>query len=423
MTISTNNPTRAGDVVIDQVNIITTSGLLQTITPQVIGIRFYEDIFGNFISGSVTVLDAVDIFNVVKFIGEEKVSIRVTTPGVPDSVTREGVFAIYKIDDKTKVKERASVYTLHFISVEALISANKTISKCFSGKISDIAEALISTPVGLGSILKANVEETRNNIKFISNFWTPINVLQYLVDHSVNINGSPSYVFFENMNGLNFISIDSLYMTTPKQRFIWDNYIADKQPLGSTQSHVVKDYQRILTIESQESTDYFTKIRQGFYGSELITYDLMTRQYTHTAYKPDFTANNHLNDYAPWIDSNAALSSAKLIYKPKYYYNYEGYSDVTDSDIIRQRMATLSHATNNRLTISVFGRIDYTAGQKVYVDIPKSAANMTGDVQDKLSSGYYLIAAICHSITQQGHECVMELIKDSYIVDLNVTEQ
>jgi hypothetical protein len=40
-------------------------------------------------------------------------------------------------------------------------------------------------------------------------------------------------------------------------------------------------------------------------------------------------------------------------------------------------------------------------------------------MQDKIFSGTYLIAAINHYIDKEKHECHMELIKDSFIINLN----
>ena len=40
------------------------------------------------------------------------------------------------------------------------------------------------------------------------------------------------------------------------------------------------------------------------------------------------------------------------------------------------------------------------------------------DVLDKLFSGFYIIAAINHAIDRDSHECHMQLIKDSYLIDL-----
>ena len=64
--------------------------------------------------------------------------------------------------------------------------------------------------------------------------------------------------------------------------------------------------------------------------------------------------------------------------------------------------------------------MDYTVGSKVYLNLNKFAtiSEVDNDFQNKIFSGNYLIASINHSIDKEKHSCVMELIKDSYIIDL-----
>ena len=42
----------AGDVSIDKINIVTSAGVYQDITAQVINVQYYEDLFSPFITGS-----------------------------------------------------------------------------------------------------------------------------------------------------------------------------------------------------------------------------------------------------------------------------------------------------------------------------------------------------------------------------------
>ena len=64
--------------------------------------------------------------------------------------------------------------------------------------------------------------------------------------------------------------------------------------------------------------------------------------------------------------------------------------------------------------------MDYTVGSKVYLNLNKFAtiSEVDNDFQNKIFSGNYLIASINNSIDKEKHSCVMELIKDSYIIDL-----
>lgn len=412
----------AGDVKIEDVTIITSKGLAQTVTPQVVAIEIYEDIFSTFITGKLYLRDSQELTNFLPLIGEEVVRIRVLTPSLAEEEGYTGEFFIYKMDDKAKTAEREMVYVLHFISKEAIVDLNKQLSKAYGGKVSDIAKTLITSEYGLESTKPANIEETKSTTKFVANFWSPTQAIQYAVETAVNMNDSPSYVFFENKYGLNFVSLESLYVGSPiKQRFLWDNYTREVESSGSASRDISADYQRVLEFSTPQTFDYMDRLKSGMYGSELITYDMLTKQYTHVGYGANFNDSQHLNENPIWSDSTPARAKAVVIFGSKYYNNFDNFDDVTNTRSVQKRKSLMAQAEGHKVNITVFGRTDYSAGQRVYLQVPKNnqiTASDT-DTDDKLLTGNYLISAICHLITVESHQCVIELIKDSYRVNLN----
>ena len=204
----------AGDVSIDKVQIITPTGFYQDITAQVLNIQFYEDIFAPFITGSIVVKESFDLINLFPFVGEEFLDLEVTTPTLKGSSIK-GKYYIYKLTDREHLGDKNVVYQIHFISVEAIADMNKKVSKTFSGKISDLVEQFVKDKnIGLESTKKIIIDPTNNNVKYISNYWSPIKNLNYLCGNAVNKNKTPNYVFFENRDGFYFISLENLYQNT-----------------------------------------------------------------------------------------------------------------------------------------------------------------------------------------------------------------
>lgn len=426
MSAKTDKVSIAGDVSIDEVTVITSLGLAQDITNQVVAIEIYEDIFANFITGKLYVRDSQELTNFLPLIGEEVVRIAVTTPSLPEEQGYNAEFFIYKMDDKAKMAEREVVYVLHFISKEAIADLNKKVSKAYGGKVSDIAKTLIEDKYGLETTKPHNIEETKNVTKFVSNWWRPTQCLQYACDTAVNLNESPSYVFFENKYGLNFVSLESLYIGSPiKQRFVWDQYTREvSEGSGSAQRDIGADYQRVLELETPNTFNYMERLESGMYGSELITYDILTKQYVHVGYvagDPEKDGNvKRLNQSPLWTENRPARMKAVMIYGSKYYNNFDGFDDVTNVKSIQKRKSLMAQAEGHKVNITVFGRTDYSAGQRVYLSVPKNTQiKKNDDPEDKILSGNYLVAALCHFITRESHQCVMELIKDSYMVNLN----
>ena len=76
-------------------------------------------------------------------------------------------------------------------------------------------------------------------------------------------------------------------------------------------------------------------------------------------------------------------------------------------------------AEANKISLDVAGRLDYTVGKVVTLTMnkrqPITKRDTSDETLDKVNSGRYLISAINHVITTQGHTCQMELIKDSTI--------
>lgn len=415
----------AGDVRINNVAITTTRGFVATITPQVIGIEIYEDIFSPFITGKITIKDSQELTSIFPLIGEELVYIDVATPGLDSNYTYKGEYYIYKYDDVTQLAERSIVYVLYFCSKEAIVDINKKISKTYDGKISTIASKIMKDPDGLETSKPCNIEETPNSTKFISNFWSPVQCLNYLLENAVNDKDSPSFVFFENKFGLNFVSLGSLISDVPiYQNFIWDNYSQDYTgKVSNYERNLNRDFQRIIEYTKPAMFDYMDRVRTGMYGSQMVTYDLTTKKYTHVGFTPVFHDVEHLNKYPLYSDKVVARPRATLIREHKYLNNFPGYGDVTNTKTLQQRLHLLTLAEAFKLHITVFGRTDYSVGQKVHVSIPKNdevLEDETADeMLDRVYSGNYLIGALCHLITREKHTCSMELIKDSFIFDLN----
>ncbi len=412
----------AGSVDVRNVSIASTSprSFLQTITPQVVGIEIYEDIFSPFISGKIVVRDSQELLNLLPLVGEEKIILDIATPTIDEEYTIKGEFFIYKMGDRIRLSERDTGYQLYFMSKEGIIDINRKISKAYSGNITDIVKKIVVEEDGLGSKKNLNVETTPTNIKYISNFWSPVQNINYLAQAAINENNSPTYVFFENKFGLNFISLDSMYDLPVFRQLVWDNYTREITPAGAVKD-LNKDWNRIINLNTPQTFDYIKRIQSGMYGTEMIMFDIMTKQYTHVGFVPDFSESKHLNKYPMWSGDAPASTRSTLIKEHRYYNNFDGYQDVTNTSHIQKRVSLMTQAEAFKLEVTVLGRTDYSAGQKINIDVPLNTQirQETVDPQDKIYSGDYIISAICHKISRDSHQCVMELIKDSFVIDIN----
>lgn len=409
----------AGDVNIDKCIITSNNGVYQDITAQVLQVQFFEDIFAPFSSGSLVLKDAQDFTNLFPLKGEEYLQLRVSTPTMERGYI-EGTFHIYKMNDRTKLGDRVVAYELNFISIESVVDTNKKISKVYSGKISDIVGTFVSDKIdGLESGKQFIVENTRNSIKYISNFWSPIKNLTYMAENAISESQSPSFLFFENRDGFNFRSLERIYKGEPIIEFVNDRYTRDNFPMGGNALNPMEDYKRMTDFTVPVVYDYMDRLRSGMMASKLMSYDSTKKTYTVTNYiaTKRFDSQIHLNS-KPLFSENAPLrSNSRHILYPRAFETFTSFGDTTNARIVQERSSFLKMAEAQKMMITVPGRCDYTVGMTCTVKLqqmkPISTRDTNDEVTDKVLSGKYLVTAINHVITPEGHECHMELSKDS----------
>jgi hypothetical protein len=409
----------AGDVNIESVVITTPKGVYQNVTGQTLAINVYEDIFSPFITGSLILKESFDFSNMFPLVGEEVLDLVVTTPQIPTGKI-SGRFHIYKMSNKTQVGDKTTMYELNFISIESLIDMNKKVSKVYSGKISDLIKQFIVDQVdGMESEKQYVIENTRNSIKYISNFWNPIKNLTFLADNAISETQSPSFLFFENRDGFNFRSLENLYKGNVVQKFTRDRYTRDNFDLGGNALNITEDYKRIVDYTIVDSYDYIDRLRSGMLSSKLMSYDSTKKTYTVKNYSATsrFSSQIHLNPHPLFSEKPVSRAVSKFFLYPRAFETFTSFGDTTNARIIQERTSFLKMAEAQKLNITVPGRCDYTVGQVVELFLTKNQpikkSETQDEITDKILSGKYLISAINHSIKHSGHDCILELVKDS----------
>lgn len=416
----------AGDVKIDNCTLTSiASGNMLNITNQVITIQIFEDLFSPFISGNLIIKESLDILNELPITGQEWLDLHIRTPSLEDDQDIKHRFFVYKISDRDYLGERNVVYKLHFISEHALKDASTIISKGYNGKISDIVKQILKDWVTEENI--GDIEETKNNTRYVSNFWTPSKNLNFLCNNAINQDDSPSYLSYQSRKGFNFVSLHKMYKSESIRKFNYNLKGRDILPTGQAVRLVDNDYSRINTIELPESFDNVYKMTQGAFASTLHSYDVVSKEYKvdKFQYRDKFSTRAHLNDF-PLTPKNMEEyfnPKAHIMTDFRQYGIFNQYGDVSNYRVMQERISTLIQSEGITIRIIVPGRTDYTVGQKVEVEImkpePTDGKDRKEDQRDNTFSGNYIIGAINHSINRERHECSIELIKDSWLKNVD----
>lgn len=422
--MSKDNIRFAGDINVEKINIQTYDGVTYSVINQLISIQIFEDMFSPFITGIITFKDSLDFINGLPMIGQELLDVSIFTPTLKQKGGHiNGQFYITELKSREYLADKSVVYELAFISKEAIVDLNTKLSKSFGGKVSDVAKKVLTDQlVKFDVVKKLNIEPTKNNIQYVSNYWSPVRNMTYLCEHALNESGSPSYIFFENRDGFNFGSMETLAKTpTITQEFKYDMSSQKIMPTGGSYRDVNVDYQRITYFGLKEGFNLIRRLQDGMVASAAYSADITTKRYNLKVfdYFSTFKDRKHLNDFPLINNKIPSYYTARMLNVPRQYDNYTNSKDATNFAFLQKRISEILQGDDFKIEIEVPGRTDYTVGQCVRITSfqvePLNQRESTKAQLDMIFSGKYLVSAINHYITRESHQCSMELVKDSYI--------
>ena len=405
----------AGDIEIKQIDLVgkySTTSLVGLYTE----VQIFEDIFSPFITGTITITESFDLINKLPLIGEEFLILDLTTPGFEKRI--KGRFYVFKCSEKVAIRDKLSGYTLSFISIDAVNDLNIRLNNAWSGFCSDIAFRLIAKDkAGVQTEKPINIEDTINGIKFVCNNWSPVKAINYVAEKSVNKDGISSYLFFENRDGFNFVSLHTLYQGNTIQDFIFDNYERTETNVGDTIRDIEQDYKRIVSMSMPDGFDFIDRLSKGMFTSNLTSYDMVTKRFKrqYFSYQEEFNKIPHLNKF-PLNSTEIVSAPDSLVYnKIKHTAMHNGFDDVSNSDKFLFRLSALANTQGFKLRVETLGRTDYTVGKVISLKTFRleSVNDKSNDLVDPTYTGKYLISAVKHNIGGNTHTCTLELIKDS----------
>lgn len=413
----------AGDIIVKRVDIRSNNGTIHSVLPQVRSIELYECLGENFLSGKLFLNDSQSISTLFPFVGNEFVTISLSTPILENGEPFERDFFVYAMSEKQYDKMRNSYYTLSLSSPELLFDLNQRISRTFRGTATDMLTYLVGEKgLRVDPNKSISFRDSNNSFTFCANWWNPTKCIQYIVEHSENDFGDTDFLFFETKKGFVFDSLSNLCgkESPVVHTFSMNNYARNMSHYSSAIIDTEKDFETIQEIQILSNFDYIERMKRGYYGGSTISFNPLTLQYSHCTNDYNFVKEQHLNDFnvIPDTINRTPLGYMKMI--PNVYNNF---SDLIENSNYEKRVirdTILARLETTRVRIRVWGRLDYSIGQKVYLSIPKATQVDKGNSEiDPILSGNYLIESMAHSISGKKHLITMELVKDSYIADIS----
>lgn len=402
-------------------------------------LNLYEDIFGDSISGSLLVSDALGLLPNFKLNGTEFITVALRKNSQDGGKNINRTFRIYKISDRYFVPgNNFENYTINFCSEELLLSEKYRVSKSYKSKtISQIVEDILKNHLKVSDKKVVAVEKTSGTFDFVlpnKKIFETVNWLSTYAMPTNKIGGD--MLFFENSDGFWFKSLQTLYSQSPYLTYYF-------HPKNVTSDMQYK-FTNIISMDVLDSFDMLRSTSSGTFSNRLISIDPLTRSFKTT----DFNYNDYYakstkmnsqpvtNNYKDRVGkktfetppNNLQAGAFRLLPTNTNQRNSSFiksrpsavFSDYSVEKTIPYRAAQLSLANFSRLKITVPGNAKLSVGMTINVVVPQTGASTFAKVDqpiqrqnDPYLSGKYLITAVRHVINLETYATILEICKES----------
>ena len=425
----------AGEYHLKELLVHTSSGNILNLTKAVQSIDIFEDMFSTSLSGSITILDVDNIAENGPVIGQEYMTLKITTPSLDEQEINftNSSFAIYKVTVRESISQDTQLLALSFISPELLRDKRVRVSKSYTDSIDRIVESVLTDARYINTNKDVYIEPTSGIRKIISPNLHPYAFINNLMQESVTAkNSAPYFFFFENLKGIHFKSFDRIL----SEDSIGEFNVGNLASLENKSVNPEKDFSRAIEFQVNSNNDILLNTLGGMLGSSTIKYSIYNKSYERLRYNYfiDFEKFPRMDDNPLYNDNEidkfsnnvGSFGDAKIYLhpttgsgdfdtshtNPTSSYSYAP-NKVNDSILFRRaKLMELNSAVN--ITMKINGNTTIAAGQTIDLTVP--VVGRTHEAKnDEYYSGRYLVTMVRHTFFQpdKKHEIILTASKDS----------
>ena len=411
------------------------------ILPLVSEIKIYEDLLKPFISGRMVIGDATNVFDAIQLSGFERLEFQIMSPNIDNNydftIETGHPQHIYSITDRKELSQNSQAYILHFCSQEAIKNKTNFISETIHTEHEHMVAKMLN--IHMQSKKPLLFDKTKSKNKFVFPYANPLDHIMHIARKTQSKSfPSAKYLFYENIFGFNFRSLQSLTNNndgSPKSSIHKIVYKPKAPHLrAGTDESIARELSVIYDYEIKNQTNTLLRLNSGVFSSELVTHDLLNKKFStkEYSYAKDFHLNNHL-DRGSTLPSFPYIGSLNFSELPSVRYFKSNTQDIFETpdgknkintpqeeEFLQSNNSKMSNMFNDfLLNIEVPGYLGVHAGSVVDVEIPRYAGPKASgmDSIDIKLTGRYLVQNIEHTISMEGkgtHRMSLGLRKDAF---------
>ena len=376
-------------------------------------INYYESVTSPSISMTLSFMDIDQMISQEGITGGEMIDLEIIIPDFEEKFkieSKKQKLVLNSVRDVVTSTNK-QMATLEFVSEESLINETSRVNKKFTGNVTQIVKELLETePKGIQTEKEIKTDNAVNKYSFVGNLKRPFETIQWLCPKAQASAKNFGFLFFENLDGFHFKSIENLLKQEPE--FLY------QKPDRPTETDL-----RIIESNLNQSNDIGMNARMGMYSNRTIYIDLENETYEEV----DFNISE-LNPEKPlkvietlkekptrlmfrMLDQGALQkgSTKKEVEKRNELAVYQNKSYIRNNLLFSQS-----------LNISVPINPELRAGQIIEVQFPlkdntdQNTTDKFGKDKDNDISGKYLISELRHVIGDGTSSTQLNLVRDLF---------
>ena len=425
----------------------------------VIEMNIFEGIEKNAVTGSLVIVDSINLIGNLPIQGTERLSFKLATPGAHEvdhivdcSVATGHPMHIYKLTDKKQINESTVSYTLHFCSREMMRNFRTKVSEAFSGTYEKMVTKILQDPNYLDSRKTLFFQKTRNQDKLTIPNKRPFDAINMLSARALGDDSKGAgYHFYQTTKGFHFRSFESMCVDSRglhrevKQEFNYMPMNTTPQLTGVNPHQNGQPVDKILhDLTSVEQYTFINNFHDvalnqaaGTYAHRVITHNIFNKSYK----IDDYDYHRRFNQ-TKHTDEGRGFNTA-IVDTPVDFDN-KNVSEYPESRVTVQPTTQYAHGEDTGAFgidveqdgITEAARVSQanvvSAGTKLKMTIKGQSYLQVGDViqfnilsvenkvnsegrKDPHYSGRYIIENMRHRVTNNEYIQVIECAKDSVV--------
>ena len=380
-------------------------------------LNIHDSVLLNTISGDIIITDSIGTLKGFEFDGFQYLYVEMSKTE-DKRFSYKKLFHIYKQSLKYTIKPGAVSYRLNFISDEYTVSEQTKVAQHYQFPYSKTAQLILKDYLKIQKEKFGQFSDSKGIRSVIIPTMTPLDAITWCSKRALDVNDKPTFLFFENSDGFNFMSLNDIFKQTP----LHDINISPKNIVDNMNIELfgTRNYEVI------DQYDFIQNVTSGVFAKTGRFYDILNRTFREikSDYFKDQIGLTSLNPQknAPPAKVNVHNLRPEQAYQSKYvsyYYNSnpKGNEESPEKWLL-QRESIFQNLFAKRIRIEMSGLFTYTSGKLLKVFVPNfSVSTKQDEGLNQFLTGNYMIIATQHKLRAEGqeHTTIMDLVSDSTI--------